>query len=446
MEHKLHKLPSLPSSVRPSRIAVVGGGVVGLSCAIYLQRVGHTVTIFDCALPEDETIYSRASSYGNACTFATGACLPVAMPGIVRSIPKMLLARTGPLSICWRDLPELMPWLVAFLRKSSEKEVSRITAVLGSLIRYAEPAHRILMEDARATHLARYNGCLYLYRTEQLFKAASREIALREREGVRLRILTREQVRDREPNLAPLYEKGLLFEDAYQLDNPYQYLLALATLFREKGGVIERADIRHIRSGSEYVTLEGSVPQQDFDRVVVAAGAWSRKLALTVGDRVLLNTERGYHVLFPECGSLLSAPTCYPEFGFYMSPLAEGLRAAGTVELGGLDRPPRSVRTDQIESVTRRLLPGVKEAGRKWLGFRPSMPDSLPVIGRSDTDRRVIYAFGHGHIGLTLAGITGRLVTELIEEIEPCLDIGALAPNRSFTSAIHPSVRAHTQR
>lgn len=434
MDRSRLDISHLAKSNRPVHIAVVGGGVVGLSCALWLQRVGHTVTILDRALPEDEAAFSKASSYGNACTFATGACLPVAMPGIVKSVPKMLLDRSGPLSIYWRDLPGLIPWLLAFLRFSTEDEVSRITAVLGSLIRFAEPAHRSLMGEAGASHLARHNGCLYVYRTEQLFDAARREIALREREGVRLSILTREQVRDREPNLAPLYAKGLLFDDAYQLDNPYRYVLALASLFRAKGGVFQRADIRNIRSGSQHVTLEGSPHNIDFDRVVVAAGAWSRKLVSSIGGRVLLNTERGYHVLFPGCGALLSAPTCYPEFGFYMSPLEEGLRSAGTVELGGLDRASRPVRTGRIEAVTRRLLPGVKEAGRTWLGFRPSMPDSLPVIGHSETDQRVVYAFGHGHIGLTLAGITGRLVTELIEDLEPCVDIRALAPNRSFTS------------
>ncbi|WP_250502075.1 FAD-dependent oxidoreductase [Caballeronia sp. AZ7_KS35] len=434
MERSRQDHSQLARTTRSSRIAVVGGGVVGLSCALWLQRVGHTVTVFDRALPEDESSYAKASSYGNACTFAVGACIPVASPGILKAVPKMLLDRSGPLSIYWRDLPGLMSWLLAFVRAGSESEVSRIAAVLGSLIRFAEPAHRSLMEEAGAAGLARHKGCLYLYRTDEHFKEARREIELREREGVKLSFLSHDQVREREPNLAPHYAKGMLFDEAYQLDNPYRYLLALTALFRSKGGTFERADIRHIRSENDRVTLEGSAPDAGFDRVVVAAGAWSRKLASTVGDRVLLNTERGYHVLFPESGSLLSAPTCYPEFGFYMSPLEEGLRSAGTVELGGLDRPPRPVRTDRIEAMTRRLLPGVGAAGRTWLGFRPSMPDSLPVIGHSDTDPRVVYAFGHGHIGLTLAGITGRLVTELVEGVAPCLDIGALNPTRSFTS------------
>jgi D-amino-acid dehydrogenase len=180
----------------------------------------------------------------------------------------------------------------------------------------------------------------------------------------------------------------------------------------------------------DKVELIGAGEPRGFDRVVIAGGAWSGRLASSVGDKIRLNTERGYHVLFQESGHLLSAPTCYPAHGFYMSPQTEGLRSAGTVELGGLDRPSREVRTRIIAEKTRRFLPDIGEAGRDWLGFRPSMPDSLPVIGTSPRDRRVVYAFGHGHIGLTLGGITGRIVSELISGLPPSVDISALRSDR----------------
>lgn len=272
--------------------------------------------------------------------------------------------------------------------------------------------------------------CLYLYRSEQGFAAARRDIELRAREGVAMTILSAAEIRAREPNLAPLYHKGLLFDDAWHLDTPHDYVLALAALFRARGGTFRRAEIAALQPQEQGVRLEGDPVAELFDKVVIAAGAWSRGLAASIGDRVLLDTERGYHVMFPGDGGLVNAPTCYPEHGFYMTPTGEGMRAAGTVELGGLDKPPRPRRTQVIERVARTLLPGLGAAGREWLGFRPSMPDSLPVIGASPRDGRVVHAYGHGHIGLTLASITGRLVADIVTDRAPCLDISALRPDR----------------
>ncbi len=424
------KLPPFAGAETSRRVAVVGAGLVGLSAAIWLQRAGHAVTLFDRAAPESGEAYRRAASFGNACTFATGACLPVAMPGIWRAVPGMLADPDGPLALSWADLPTLAPWLLAFLRSSTRREVDRIVAELGRLIRAAGPAQESLLEEAGATHLARRHGCLYLYKSEAAFTAARRDIELRAREGVAMSILSRDEVRDREPHLAPLYHKGLLFEAAWHFDTPYDYVLALASLFRRRGGTLRTAEIVELRPDETGIRLAGDPDDEVFDRAVIAAGAWSRRLARSVGDRVLLDTERGYHVLFPGSEGLLGAPTCYPEHGFYMTPTGEGLRAAGTVELGGLDRPARARRTDVIERVTRQLLPGIGNPGRRWLGFRPSAPDSLPFIGPSPTDRRVVHAYGHGHIGLTLAAITGRLVAELVSDQTPALDLSALAPGR----------------
>lgn len=425
----LAPLVPLPDAERLS-VIVVGAGVVGLSSALWLQRAGHSVVLVDREPPAPGVSYEHASSFGNACTMAFGAVLPIASPGVLGQVPRMLLDRQGPLSIFWRDLPALVPWLWSFIRASGPAEVSRITQVLGTLMRYAEAGHAPLIQEANVANLLRQTGCLYLYRSEKQFQSAGGEIALREREGVRMEILSKEQVRAREPNLAPLYHKGLLFSDAYSLDDPHRYVLGLAEAFRKRGGRMVRGEADAILRDDDGITVHAGEQRLRGDRVVIAAGAWSKELAHQVGDRVRLDTERGYHVLFPESADLLGAPTCYPDYGFYMTPLTEGLRAAGTVELGGLGRPARSVRTDIIEKRARQLLPALGPSSRTWLGFRPSMPDSLPVIGPSPKDSRVVYAFGHGHVGLTLAGITGRLVSDLINNRPTPFDIAAFRVDR----------------
>lgn len=428
-EQALAPMVLLPDAERRT-VTVVGAGVVGLSAALWLQYAGHVVTLVDRVPPAPGVPYEHASSFGNACTMAYGACLPVATPGILAQVPKMLLDREGPLSIFWRDLPGLAPWLWSFLRASTTTEVSRISAVLGTLLRHAEAGHAPLIQEACVEGLVRQTGCLYLFRNEKQFQSAQGDIAIREREGVRMQILSAAEVREREPNLAPLYHKGLVFSDAYSLDDPHRYVLGLARAFHERGGRMVKGDVTAVTSGTDGVSVRAGEHTLTAEHVVIAGGAWSKRLAQQVGDKIRLDTERGYHVMFPDSAHLVSAPTCYPDSGFYMTPLTEGLRAAGTVELGGLDLPARTVRTDIIEKRARQFLPQLGRAERTWLGFRPSMPDSLPVVGRSPKDERVIYAFGHGHVGLTLAGITGRLVSDLVSRRPTPFDISALRPDR----------------
>jgi D-amino-acid dehydrogenase len=204
----------------------------------------------------------------------------------------------------------------------------------------------------------------------------------------------------------------------------------LANCILQRGGKFVHQHIDEIVMGNDHVQLSGGgVISEQADQVVVAAGAWSKKL-LHPHDQVLLNTERGYHVMFPDAEKLLTTPTCYPEHGFYMTPMMDGIRAAGTVELGGLGRAPNPKRIEVIEKGTRQLIQGLGPSGDTWLGHRPSMPDSLPVIGHSPHNERIIYAFGHGHLGLTLAGITGRLVAEIAGGHALSKNINALRPHR----------------
>lgn len=416
--------------VKRQHVMVIGAGLVGLCSALWLQKAGHRVTIVDREPPLPGASYEGACSYGNACTVAPQSVVPVATPGIAWRVPRMLLNPLGPLAIVWRYLPHLGPWMRAFLASSSREEVERIAATLASLLSQADAGWRPLLSEAGANHLERHHGVLYLYKTEAKFQAAGAEISLRERNGVRLDRLDAKAIHDLEPNLAPLFHKGVMFRDAYTFSSPKLLAFLLAETIQRLGGRFmggEAAGLAAIENGIQ-VRVAGETIKAD--HVVVAAGSWSGALANEIGDRPLLDTERGYHVLFPSAGSLLTRPVCYPEHGFYMTPMADGLRAAGTVELGGLRAPLNPARTAMIRQGVKLLLPGAGEATREWLGFRPSMPDSLPVIGNSERSPRVIYAFGHGHLGLTLAGITGRLVADLVSSRQPIIDIASMRAHR----------------
>ncbi|MEK1931166.1 MAG: FAD-dependent oxidoreductase [Pararhizobium sp.] len=424
----LEVLP-LPETER-RHVLVIGAGLVGLGSALWLQKAGHHVTIIDRGPPLGDAPYEQACSYGNACTVAPHSVVPVATPGIAWRVPGMLLNPLGPLAIVWRYLPYLAPWLRAFLASSGKAEVERIATVLSDLLAQADAAWRPLVDEAGAQPLERRHGCLYLYKSEAQFQAAESDMRFRERHGIALDRLGASAISDLEPNLAPLYHRGVLFRDAYTFSSPRLLAFALAKAIVKRGGTFVAGDARGLEATEAGVRVRVAGAVVTADHVVVAGGAWSRTLARQIGDEILLDTERGYHVLFPSAGTLLTRPVCYPEHGFYMTPMADGLRAAGTVELGGLSAPPNPGRTAMIRKGVQTLLPGAGEGTREWLGFRPSMPDSLPVIGNSLATSKVTYAFGHGHLGLTLAGITGRLVANLVSKQRPSIDLTPLRPER----------------
>lgn len=407
-------------------VVVIGAGLVGLSSALWLARSGHRVTVVDRRPPAPGVAYDHACSYGNACSIALHACIPVATPGIARKVPGMLLDPLGPLALRWGYLPQLARWLWHFVKASDPAEVERIGGVLAGLLAQVNAGYDPLVEEAGAGDLFRHQGCLYLYRSAAEFAAAEAEIAFRRRHGVRLTVLDATAIRALEPNLAPLYHRGLMFDDAYSVVSPHRLALAFAAAIGARGGDFVAGEA--VLGRDLTVVIGGTVLRPD--RVVVAGGSWSRTLAAQIGDDILLDTERGYHVMFPGQGDMLTRPVCYPGHGFYLTPMADGLRAVGTVELGGLRAAPDWRRSDVIAGTARRLLPGLAEPDGRWMGFRPSMPDSLPVIGASPRDARVVYAFGHGHIGLTLAGITGRLVGQIVDGATPSIDLAPFRPDR----------------
>ena len=400
-------------------ILIAGAGFVGLSTALYLQREGARVTLLDPNGP------GEGASKGNAAMLAVDSVLPVAMPGVLKDVPGMLMDPLGPLAIRWSYLPRIVPWLVRFLAASRRTRVEEIAAALRPLLVSAIDAYLPLVEAAGMSDMICRTGWLTLYETDESFRKAQWGLELQRRLGVRVEVLRAEEIRQAEPSLAPIYKHGVIHpENAHVLD-PWRLAQSLAGVVTRQGGTIERRAVTgfSFRDGRPVAarTAEGEAP---FDAVVVAAGAWSRPLARALGRDEPLDTERGYHMTLPNPGVMPRRPLYSGVHSFAVTPLEIGLRFAGTVELGGLDAPPNYDRAEKLLTHGRRMFPGLDAAGAsRWMGFRPSMPDSLPVIGCVPGMPNAVLAFGHGHLGLTLGAITGKLAAALALGRAPALDV-----------------------
>lgn len=411
--------------LEPQDVVIIGAGFVGVATAMWLQKSGHKVTLVD---PEP---FAQGAYFGNACTIATYANIPVATPSTIKQIPQLLFNPNSPLSINWSYLPWLTPWLLRFAWASRPSQVAHIGYQLSLLLNHAHGALAPLIEAAKGHDLVTKNGTLYLYGSESGFVKAKPDIELRRRHGIPVTELTKAEISDLEPQLKPIYQRGLFFENAQHLLSPLDLLKRMGASVMAKGGQIitnkalsiERVNADHIKVHMQGASVSGS-------RVVVAAGAWSKSLAQQVGDQLPLDTEQGYHLMYTGAEALLNRPVGWADVGFYMTPMKDGLRAAGTVELAGLKNPVNPRRVKLIADTVASLLPQLQSHDSEWTGFRPSMPDSMPVIGRSSKDDGVYYAFGHGHIGVTLSGITGKLISELIDGKAPSIDISAFGAQR----------------
>ena len=408
------------------RAAVIGAGAVGIATGLYLQRDGWQVTVIDPEAPGEK------ASGGNAGLLALAHVAPVAMPGTLRQVPRMLLDPQAPLRIRWRYLPRLLPWLTRFVRASTPARVEAASRALADLLQGALDAYAPLVEAAGVTDLIRRQGYLVAMTSERSLAAAQAELELRRRRGVRFEILRDGEIRQLVPALAKEIRAGVFYPDVGHTVDPKRLVQALAEDLDRGGGELRRARARGFETGSEgvsaVVTDGGAIAT---DLVVVAAGAWSQPLAAALGSAVPLETERGYHVTLPEPGIEPRLPVVSSELRFCATPMAMGLRLAGTVELAGLDAPPDPGRWQVMLQQARRLYPALNDSGASyWMGHRPSLPDSLPVIGRAPRHANAYLAFGHGHIGLTTAAITGRVIAELAAGRPPPFDLAPFRADR----------------
>ncbi len=407
----------------PKTIVVVGAGIVGTACAHFLRRDGHDVTVVDPLEPGDGT------SFGNAGVIATSEVAPIAMPGLLRQVPRMLADPNGPVVVRLRYLPKIAPWLFELVKAT--RRADAIAAALAPLLAEAEGAHDALAREAGAADLYRKPGWLKLYSSERAFAEAAAELSFMRRYGVRYEVLESEEIRELEPALAPIFRRAIFHPDCGFVRNPKRLTERVARSFLEKGGRIWREKALRFDLGEGRRAVITEKGRHAAEVIVLAAGAWSRPLALSLGARVPLDTERGYHAMLEPPEPALSRPVYWDDHHFILAPMEHGLRLTSGVEFAGLEAPPDYRLLDRLIGFAKRMLPSLKgEPRSRWLGFRPSLPDSLPVLGRSGKHEGVYFAFGHQHLGLTLSAISGRIIADLVAGRDPGIDLSPYRAER----------------
>lgn len=406
-------------------VVVVGAGLVGLCTALSLQRDGREVLLIDRDGP------GEGASFGNAGVFSVGSVQPLGMPGMLAQVPGMLLDPLGPLTIRLSYALSIAPWLISLLRHSTPARVEAISKALGTITKPCLEYYQPLIDEAGAGHLVGHVGCLYIAETDKEWAGQQPNLELRRRRGVAIEDLTADELRQLQPAMSPHVKHAALAPHAGHSTNPLAMSQAFAALFRAHGGVVLREQVVGFDIGADGpCAVKTTAASHPASAVVIAAGAFSRALARQLGSDAPLDTERGYHVMLPEPQVDVRMPMLCAG-GFAVTPMAEGLRIAGTVEFGGLKAPPNYKRADVLLRHARRLFPGVStENHEQWMGFRPSMPDSLPVISRSPRHRNVFFAFGHGHLGLTLGAVTGGLIADLVAGRTPAIDVAPFRIDR----------------
>ncbi|CAN5515615.1 FAD-binding oxidoreductase [soil metagenome] len=408
-------------------IAVIGTGIVGVCTAAWLQRDGHQVTFIDPLEP------GEACSFGNAGSLSPSACLPVGMPKMWKKVPRWLLDPLGPLTVRWRYAPTVLPWLVRMLQHSSREEVTRIATALRSLLEPIFDCYDPLLAEAGAQSLVRRTGCLYVYSSRETAAQWQWGMNLRRTLGVKLVDVERDELEHLEPDLKGRFRFGILAPDNGSTSDPSALVKALHAHCVALGARIDR------RRATGFERQGGRVTGVRFDNgeplavdgVVVAAGAWSAPLAAQLGSRVPLETQRGYHVTVRSSNLGLRHTVMAVEHNLMVNPMAMGLRLAGTVEFAGLKAPPNYARADALLKQGQQLFPHLDTSEvTRWMGHRPSMPDSLPVVGRAEKADNAWLAFGHGHMGMCMGASTGREVAHLVAGRPTQVDLAPFAPGR----------------
>lgn len=407
-------------------VAVVGAGIIGLSVAMHLVAQGRSVLLIDRKGIAQET------SAQNAGALAFSDILPLASPRILWQAPRWLLDPLGPLAIRPGYALQIAPWLLRFGLASRPSAYRASLQAQTQLMRLAAPAFHAMLARAQASHMIRQDGSLQVYEGDAEFRSNLAGWRLRAEAGIAFEHVSGDRLRALQPGLAGSITAGTFVPQWETVSDPFEVASALGRHVLQAGATWRQADVRAIAARGDAVDLQfaqgGAVRAK---QAVIATGAWSRQLAAQLGDAIPLDTERGYNTTLPPGAFDLRRQIIFGSHGFVVTPLSTGIRVGGAVELGGLKLPPNFKRSAHMLEKASRLLPGLRtEGGTQWMGYRPSLPDSLPVIGHAKASRRVVYAFGHGHLGLTQSGATGHLVAQLLAGQAPSIPLDPFRPDR----------------
>jgi D-amino-acid dehydrogenase len=403
-----------------SSTVVIGAGIIGVSIAYELQRRGKTVTLVD----RDEP--GRGASFGNMASIAVTEFMPASRPAIWRQMPKWLLDAEGPVRVRPSYMPRLIPWFVRFIAASRPSKLRALETQGAALCRRVYEDLLPFLRDAGLSDMLTEEGCLALYADDAELAMDRDHLEILERFGFAHRYLGREEVRALEPDLSDRIAKAVLFPDNRSIRDPYKLVLGIFRKFQQLGGAMERGDVVGFDMTGAATTgvrlSDGRVLPGD--QFVICAGAFSARLSAKLGEPMPLETERGYHTQIMSPGVSLRHSIIWPAKAFMVTPTAGGLRVGGTVEMAGLDAPPDYRRSKITVRRAREALPGLKVEGiSEWMGHRPALPDTVPVIGPSAKVSNLFYATGHGHLGLTYAATTARIIGDLATGMRPPIDI-----------------------
>lgn len=399
------------ASGEPQKVVIIGAGIVGMSCALFLQRDGHAVTVVDRLDP------GMGCSYGNAAGVALSEIVPISKPGLMTMVPKWLLDPKGPLSIRPSYFPVVVPWLLRFMAAGKAHRVSALAEAAASLSHRARQDFDMALKAVDAEDMLFCDFCAAIYDHEHEFQSGKWQWDLRAELGFPYRKISGPELHELEPDVSADAGCALIMDGWRNIKDPYRLVTRMAERVQSDGGTLVKEEVRTIDTADRAVISvhlgDGSVLSGD--RLVIAAGAWSHRLAKPLGSSVPLEADRGYNKTMPNTGIALKRQLVYESAGIAITPLPQGLRIGGAVEFAGVDAKPDYRRSDYLVEKAKRILPGLKDtSGEKWMGPRPGLPDFVPVISGSPHFANLYYAFGHGHLGLTWGPTTGRLIADMI--------------------------------
>jgi len=407
-------------------VTIIGAGIVGMSCAVQLQQQGLSVMVVDQEAPGDST------SHGNAGVIARCGCIPVAMPGFAWQVPGLLLDPAGPLSMPLGNILNIAPWGLKFIRNSSKNRILEISSSLNILLQDALSLHLKQAKLVQAQHLVKASNYHYLYRSAAAFEKEKLSWQLRREYGIKYNIIKGSELRNLEPDVSAEFNFVVSLQDHGFTSNPGGLVKAIAEHFQKSGGIIlQRKILGFVKNDDTVHALQTEQGDVLINKLVIAGGAWSTKLASELQDNVPLTSERGYHIEVPTPKVELHSPIMFSEGKLVATPMQGGIRFAGLVELQKPDAEADTKFGRRLLHHAKQLFPTIDTSDFvEWMGSRPSITDSLPVIGKSVRYDKVFYAFGHQHMGLTLAPQTGKLVTELVLGKPSSIDLSPYRVNR----------------